>query len=320
MSREYDNRSHFSDHEQQPGVQSFSVDNQHFHQQPPHLQVQSMPTTLAGMTNPGQHQSFNYNADQNNLYAQNQQAYPSNLYQMPSSYAKPQESENNQNPQSIPYQQSSSQIPYTMTNMEDQHTMYGNSPLPTSSSQGYDRHQSFGFTRQSPAQSAYNSNRNQTIQQQDEDFETQLDTIFVQNLPSSCTREQVAEAFGAIGVIKMDKKTKTPRVWLYKDKNTGEGKGEATVTYDDSESANAAIRWFDQKQILGKMQRGAKRGRFGSGGGAGRGSGGKSDYYGGGSSDNYSSSSGGPMRRSGGGGTSGGSSYSSGGGYRDRPY
>jgi RNA-binding protein FUS len=45
----------------------------------------------------------------------------------------------------------------------------------------------------------------------------------------------------------MDKKTQKPKIWIYKDKNTGEGKGEATVTYDDENAASAAIDWFNSK-------------------------------------------------------------------------
>jgi RNA-binding protein FUS len=36
-----------------------------------------------------------------------------------------------------------------------------------------------------------------------------------------------------------------PKIWLYKDKETGSGKGEATVTYDDTNAAQSAISWFN---------------------------------------------------------------------------
>ena len=42
-----------------------------------------------------------------------------------------------------------------------------------------------------------------------------------------------------------DKKTGGPKVWVYKDKHTSQPKGEATVTYDDPETAKAAIEWFN---------------------------------------------------------------------------
>jgi RNA-binding protein FUS len=45
----------------------------------------------------------------------------------------------------------------------------------------------------------------------------------------------------------MDKKTGKPKIWIYRDKNSGKGKGEATLTYDDPHSAKSAITWFNGK-------------------------------------------------------------------------
>lgn len=45
----------------------------------------------------------------------------------------------------------------------------------------------------------------------------------------------------------MDKRTNKPKIWIYKDKMSGKGKGEATVTYDDPPTANSAISWFNGK-------------------------------------------------------------------------
>ena len=44
--------------------------------------------------------------------------------------------------------------------------------------------------------------------------------------------------FGSIGVIKTDKRTGKQNIWIYKDRNTNQQKGEATVTYDDPAAAN----------------------------------------------------------------------------------
>ena len=41
-----------------------------------------------------------------------------------------------------------------------------------------------------------------------------------------------------------------PKIWIYKDKATGEGKGEATITYEDEEAAQAAINWYNGKISL----------------------------------------------------------------------
>lgn len=46
--------------------------------------------------------------------------------------------------------------------------------------------------------------------------------------------------FGQIGQIKDDKKSREPgkkKVWIYKDKNTGAPKGDATVSYLDPNGA-----------------------------------------------------------------------------------
>jgi len=39
-------------------------------------------------------------------------------------------------------------------------------------------------------------------------------------------------------------------MWIYKDKATGEGKGEATITYEDEEAAQAAINWYNGKILF----------------------------------------------------------------------
>ncbi|KAL1414315.1 hypothetical protein MTO96_007560 [Rhipicephalus appendiculatus] len=81
--------------------------------------------------------------------------------------------------------------------------------------------------------------------------EEMADTIFVSNLPEDIGEVQLAEHFGAIGLIKIDKKTGKSKIWIYKDKITGKGKGEATITYDDPPTANSAITWFHGKEFMG---------------------------------------------------------------------
>ena len=38
-----------------------------------------------------------------------------------------------------------------------------------------------------------------------------------------------------------------PKIWIYKNKQTGLPKGEATITYDDAYTATSAIEWFNSK-------------------------------------------------------------------------
>ncbi len=43
-----------------------------------------------------------------------------------------------------------------------------------------------------------------------------------------------------------------PQIWLYRDKATGQLKGDATITYEDPFAASQAPSWFDGKEFLGK--------------------------------------------------------------------
>lgn len=64
---------------------------------------------------------------------------------------------------------------------------------------------------------------------------------------------------------------------MYKDKTTGESKGEATVTYDDANAAQSAITWFNNKEFRGstiKVQLATKKDNWSGGRGGGRGGGG----------------------------------------------
>ncbi len=138
--------------------------------------------------------------------------------------------------------------------------------------------------------------------QSNSDIIIQRDTIFVQNLPKNVSVEELEEKFGSIGKIKIDKKTNASKIWIYKDKNTGEGKGECTITYEDEAAAEAAIQWFNEKVIMGnvvKIQLATRKNNFnnfrggnrGGRGGGGGGSGG--GRYDGGSGRYGGSSSGG---------------------------
>ncbi|XP_071876190.1 RNA-binding protein cabeza isoform X3 [Bombus fervidus] len=141
---------------------------------------------------------------------------------------------------------------------------------------------------------------------------TQEDTIFVSGMDPSISEEEICQHFGAIGIIKHDKRTGKPKVWMYKDKNTGKSKGEATVTYDDQNAARSAIDWFDGKEFKGrtiKVQiaqhksswQGNRSGGSRGGGGRGRGSGGFGSRGGGGDRDDHHRGGGGDDRRDGGG-------------------
>ncbi|XP_011300491.1 RNA-binding protein cabeza isoform X3 [Fopius arisanus] len=104
----------------------------------------------------------------------------------------------------------------------------------------------------------------------------QEDTIFVSGMDPGVSEEEICQHFGAIGIIKNDKRTGKPKIWVYRDKNTGKPKGEATVTYDDQDAARSAIVWFDGKDFKGctiKVQMAQHKSNWQGGRGGGRGGG-----------------------------------------------
>ncbi|KAL3502245.1 hypothetical protein ACH5RR_036694 [Cinchona calisaya] len=78
-------------------------------------------------------------------------------------------------------------------------------------------------------------------------------SIYVCNLPPGTNEDMLAEYFGTIGVLKKDKRTGRPKIWLYRDKVTNEPKGDATVTYEDPHAALAAVDWFNNKDFHGAI-------------------------------------------------------------------
>lgn len=77
--------------------------------------------------------------------------------------------------------------------------------------------------------------------------------IYVSNLPPGTDEMLLAEHFGTIGLLKKDKRTGQPKIWMYRDKETNEPKGDATVTYEDPHAAFAAIEWFNNKEFHGSI-------------------------------------------------------------------
>ncbi|KAK4480911.1 hypothetical protein RD792_011769 [Penstemon davidsonii] len=76
-------------------------------------------------------------------------------------------------------------------------------------------------------------------------------SVYVCNLPFGTDENMLAEHFGTIGLLKKDKRSGRPKIWMYLDKVTNEPKGDATVTYEDPHAALAAVEWFDNKDFHG---------------------------------------------------------------------
>jgi len=94
---------------------------------------------------------------------------------------------------------------------------------------------SYGFRR---------SNNNE-----DDEIEVLKDAIFIQNLPKNITRDEIQDAFSTVGPIKTNERSGGPKIWIYKDRMTGEGNGRATVTYEDEETAQKAISEYHDQHI-----------------------------------------------------------------------
>ena len=72
--------------------------------------------------------------------------------------------------------------------------------------------------------------------------------------------------------LQKDKRTNKPKIWIYRDKESGKGKGECTITYDDPAAASGAIQWFDGKDFNGnviKVQLAQRNNTWQKGGGGG---------------------------------------------------
>lgn len=149
----------------------------------------------------------------------------------------------------------------------------------------------------------------------DRDFEIQKDTIYVQDLPKEITKEQIHDVFSGVGQVKIDDRSGGPKIWIYKDRNTGEANGRATVTYEDDETANRAISEYNDQhiealnttvrvQLAQRRPRTNDRGNF-SGGARGY-RGGRSNYDNGNSRSGFNSGG----NRWGSGGSGGGRGFS----------
>ncbi|PWA48098.1 Nucleotide-binding, alpha-beta plait [Artemisia annua] len=78
-------------------------------------------------------------------------------------------------------------------------------------------------------------------------------SVYVCDLPPGTYEDMLAKFFGTIGLLKKDKRTRRPKIWIYRDKVTNEPKGDATVTYEDTYAAQAAVEWFTNKDFDGTI-------------------------------------------------------------------
>ncbi|KAF1331329.1 Phosphatidylinositol kinase, partial [Globisporangium splendens] len=125
--------------------------------------------------------------------------------------------------------------------------------------------------------------------------------IYVSNLPTDVTSDELQEMFGAIGLVAREKQKRGYKdQWPYKIKvytdESGQVKGDAVITYEDANAARTAPEFFNGQEIRGKTIKVELAGKpeppaggwqGGGGRGGGRGGGGRyggGDRYGGGGS------------------------------------
>lgn len=76
--------------------------------------------------------------------------------------------------------------------------------------------------------------------------------IFVEGLPLNVQIHDVIQYFSTVGKIKLNRETRSHRVWLYKNKRTGELTGEATITYVDRETQKLALQSYNSRLFMNR--------------------------------------------------------------------
>ncbi|KAH8293885.1 hypothetical protein KR054_006118 [Drosophila jambulina] len=80
----------------------------------------------------------------------------------------------------------------------------------------------------------------------------QPETVFVLGMRLNVTKNDIMIFFGKLGLIKLDDITGKPKIFVYKNKLTGRSKGEATITYVNPYSAQAAISCLGGSKFMGQ--------------------------------------------------------------------
>ncbi|XP_046868475.1 transcription initiation factor TFIID subunit 15-like [Drosophila willistoni] len=82
-------------------------------------------------------------------------------------------------------------------------------------------------------------------------FELEQETIFVLGMRLSVTKNDILMFFSSVGMIAVDHASK-PRIFVYKNKQNGRSKGEATITYIRPFMAEMAVRCLNASKFMEK--------------------------------------------------------------------
>lgn len=74
----------------------------------------------------------------------------------------------------------------------------------------------------------------------------------ITGLSSEVTSEQIREYFSGVGAIKMNQRTNKPMIWIFMN-DQKKPRGDASITYEDANSARNAINYYNQKDFNGRV-------------------------------------------------------------------
>lgn len=75
--------------------------------------------------------------------------------------------------------------------------------------------------------------------------QTDHNWVYVEGIPSDATAEEISSHFAKCGVIAIDPRTLEPKIKIYRDKESGLNKGDASVCYANADSVPLALQVLD---------------------------------------------------------------------------
>jgi RNA recognition motif-containing protein len=86
--------------------------------------------------------------------------------------------------------------------------------------------------------------------------------IYVTGLPNNTDEEEVAAYFSKVGIIELDPETQKPKIKLYRHKDSGALKGDASICYARPESVELALQILDENLFRDGATLSVQRAKF----------------------------------------------------------